>query len=118
MAIRIKRIYEPTAKADGHRILVDRLWPRGIKKENANINVWLKEVAPSTTLRKWFNHDPEKWKQFISKYHTELKESPAWQELLTILKEHKTITLLYGAKDEHHNQAAALKQLIETHGKD
>lgn len=112
MAIRIKRIYEPFAASDGYRILVDRLWPRGIKKEKAHVDEWLKEVAPSTALRKWFGHDPEKWKQFVSKYKTELKGSEALKELRAGVRKHKTITLLYGAKDEQHNQAVALKQLI------
>ncbi|HEY5744627.1 MAG TPA: DUF488 domain-containing protein [Chryseolinea sp.] len=113
MSIAIKRVYEPFSKADGYRILVDRLWPRGIKKEDAHVDQWLKEVAPSTALRKWFNHEPEKWKSFLTKYKAELKGSAALDELLALLKQHKTVTLLYGAKDEQHNQAAALKQFID-----
>jgi uncharacterized protein YeaO (DUF488 family) len=113
MTVAIKRVYEPFSKADGYRILVDRLWPRGLKKENAHVDQWLKEVAPSTALRKWFNHEPEKWKSFLTKYKAELKGSVALEELMVLLKQHKTVTLLYGAKDELHNQAVALKQFIE-----
>lgn len=112
MAIKIKRIYEPFATADGYRILVDRLWPRGIKKEKAHVDDWLKDVAPSTALRKWFGHDPEKWKLFVSKYKRELTGSEALKELRGHVKKHRTVTLLYGARDEQHNQAVALKQLI------
>lgn len=112
MAIRIKRIYEPFKKADGYRILVDRLWPRGIKKEEAHIDKWLKDVAPSTTLRKWFGHDPGKWKEFITRYEKELKGAPALDELKEDIRKHKTVTLLYGAKDEEHNQAVALAKLL------
>src|ERR1700761_3534463 len=97
----IKRIYEPYAKTDGFRVLVDRLWPRGLKKENANIDLWLKDVAPSYALRKWFNHDPEKWNTFLIKYGKELRLSQvALQQLLEIVNMHKKVTLLYSAKDE------------------
>lgn len=113
MAIAIKRVYEPFSKTDGYRILVDRLWPRGIKKEDSHVDQWLKEVAPSTALRKWFNHEPEKWKSFLTKYKAELKGSAALDELQALLKQHKTVTLLYGAKDEQHNQAVALKKFSE-----
>jgi uncharacterized protein YeaO (DUF488 family) len=112
MSIIIKRIYEPFSKSDGYRILVDRLWPRGIKKEDAHIDIWLKEAAPSTELRKWFGHDPEKWEQFITKYKAELKDSDAFTTLTELIHDHNTVTLLYGAKDEQHNQALALKQFI------
>ncbi|HMH32797.1 MAG TPA: DUF488 domain-containing protein [Puia sp.] len=112
MTIKIKRIYEPFSKSDGYRILVDRLWPRGIKKEAAHVDQWMKEVAPSTDLRKWFNHEPEKWKPFIEKYHAELKGSAAFEELVELIQAHKIVTLLYSARDEKHNQAVALRQLI------
>ncbi|HEY5406879.1 MAG TPA: DUF488 family protein [Ginsengibacter sp.] len=88
----IKRKYEPFVKSDCFRILVDRLWPRGIKKEDAKIDVWLKEIAPSSSLRKWFNHDAEKWNEFIKKYKTELKRSQALDELNSFKKQYKTIT--------------------------
>ena len=113
MGIKIKRIYEPHTKSDGYRALVDRLWPRGIKKEEAHIDIWMKEAAPSTGLRKWFNHEPGKWKQFTAKYRAELKQTTAFDELISIIKTHKTITLVYSAKDEQYNQAIALKQFIE-----
>src|SRR5262249_16007045 len=112
MSITVKRVYEPFAKSDGYRILVDRLWPRGISKEEAHVDVWLKEVAPSTELRNWFQHEPENWKAFIPKYKAELKGSEALKELKARVKEHKQVTLLFGAKDEEHNQAVVLKQLL------
>jgi uncharacterized protein YeaO (DUF488 family) len=112
MAVTIKRIYEPAAKTDGFRILVDRLWPRGVSKENAHIDLWLKEIAPSTDLRNWFNHEPEKWKEFCSRYKMELKDSSALSELRALLRTHRDVALLYGAKDEQHNQALALQQYI------
>ena len=109
MKIQIKRVYEKPDVKDGFRILVDRLWPRGLTKEKAAVDLWLKEIAPSTELRKWFAHDPEKWKEFQKKYLKELKENT---EAVDTLKEHLkkgTITLLYGAKDEAHNEAEVLK---------
>jgi uncharacterized protein YeaO (DUF488 family) len=112
MAVTIKRIYEPAAKTDGFRILVDRLWPRGISKENAHIDLWLKEIAPSTDLRNWFNHEPEKWKEFCRKYKMELKDSATLSELRALLRIHRDVTLLYAAKDEQHNQALALQRFI------
>jgi uncharacterized protein YeaO (DUF488 family) len=112
-SVKIKRIYAPVEESDGFRILVDRLWPRGIKKESSNVDVWLKEVAPSAELRKWFCHDPEKWETFIKEYKSELKQSPALKELIEFLKQHKTVTLLYGSKDEEHNQAVVLKVFLE-----
>lgn len=116
MAVRIKRVYEPAEKADGYRILIDRLWPRGMAKEKAHVDKWLKEVAPSTALRKWFNHDPEKWKQFCTKYRAELKGSEAYAELLDEIKEHRSVTLVYGARDEEHNDAVALHRFIGEKG--
>jgi uncharacterized protein YeaO (DUF488 family) len=114
MMIRIKRIYEEAAEEDGFRILIDRLWPRGIRKENAKIDLWLKEVAPSGELRKWFSHDPEKWAEFKEKY---VKELAAKQEMLKEIrrmeKEKGTVTLLYSARDVEHNNAVALKAILE-----
>ena len=112
MAIKIKRIYEPFAESDGYRILVDRLWPRGIKTKDAHIDEWMKEVAPSVVLRKWFDHDPGKWMQFIEKYQAELKGSSFLEKLISLTKKHKVITLVYSAKNEQNNQAVALKQFI------
>jgi uncharacterized protein YeaO (DUF488 family) len=111
MTVRIKRVYEQAEKADGYRILIDRLWPRGLSKEKAHVDKWLKEVAPSTELRKWFQHDPKKWAQFCTKYREELKGSAALTELRDDIHRHKSVTLLFGAKDEQHNDAVALRDL-------
>jgi uncharacterized protein YeaO (DUF488 family) len=112
MVVKLKRIYDSYLMEDGFRILVDRLWPRGVKKENARVDIWLKEVAPSAELRKWFGHDPAKWEQFRRKYEKELKGSAAFAVLKEELKKHHTVTLLYSAKDEVHNQAVVLSSLI------
>ncbi|MGN6402195.1 MAG: DUF488 domain-containing protein [Flavisolibacter sp.] len=112
MKISIKRVYEPPAKEDGKRILVDRLWPRGLTKEKAAIDLWLKDIAPSTELRKWFAHDPGKWQEFQKRYRKELKEN---KEAVSIVKQeakNKTVTLVYGAKDEVHNDAVVLKEFL------
>lgn len=106
--LKIKRVYEHPDKSDGFRILVDRLWPRGIKKEMAQVDIWMKEVAPSTALRKWFNHDPAKWEAFIKKYMLELKGSESARELIDVIHKHPKVTLLYSAHDEQHNQAQVL----------
>ena len=111
--IRVKRIYDKPSRSDGLRILVDRLWPRGLTKERAAVKLWLKDLAPSTELRKWFGHDPAKWKQFQSRYRTELREK---KDALTLLKQKSkdhTVTLLYGAKDKEHNEALVLKRVLE-----
>lgn len=110
--IKIKRIYQPCEKTDGYRVLVDRLWPRGVKKENAAIDIWIKEIGPSNALRKWFNHDAAKWKTFCSKYEKELQSSPALPQINSLLKDKKIVTFLYSAKDEEHNQAEALKAFL------
>lgn len=115
MTVKIKRIYEPCSENDGYRILVDRLWPRGIKKEDTRINKWLKEIAPSTELRKWFNHEPDKWEQFRRKYHAELNKSAALNELFTCIEEHKMVTLLFASKEEKYNHAIVLQQFINDH---
>ena len=110
-SIRTKRIYEVPDVNDGIRILVDRLWPRGIKKESAEVKAWEKEIAPSNELRKWFNHDPEKYPEFRRKYMEELDASEDAEKLLEFVKEHiksDNITLLYAAKDEEHNNALVL----------
>lgn len=110
--LKIKRIYEGPAKSDGYRILVDRLWPRGIKKSDADVDEWCKEVAPSTELRKWFDHEIEKWGAFQKKYEQELKSNEALKDLKKIIKEHTIVTLVYSAKDEEHNQAVVLKKVL------
>ena len=111
--IKLKRIYEKPENADGFRVLVDRLWPRGISKERARLDLWLKDVAPSTELRKWFSHDPKKWTEFKKRYRRELSKNPAFEELRSAAKKHKCVTLLFGAKDEERNEAAVLKEDIE-----
>ena len=113
--IHVKRIYSEPHKQDGLRILVDRVWPRGFSKARANIDEWRKELAPSTALRKWFGHDPAKWAGFRARYRKELdgiRRDRALKELATRSR-HKTITLVYSAADEQHNQAVALKEFID-----
>jgi uncharacterized protein YeaO (DUF488 family) len=111
MTIKLKRVYEQPAASDGKRILVDRLWPRGLTKEKAAVDLWLKEVAPSNDLRKWFAHDPAKWPEFKTRYRAELKQnSEAVAELKAATK--GNTTLLYGAKDEEHNEAVVLQELL------
>nr|WP_242111782.1 DUF488 domain-containing protein [Luteimonas aquatica] len=112
MNVMLKRVYEPAAGTDGERILVDRLWPRGLAKAEAKIDLWLKDVAPSTELRRWFGHDPEKWAGFKKRYRAELKGSAALSELRA-LSRRGDITLLYASRDEEHNQAVALKQMLD-----
>lgn len=111
--IRLKRAYDDVAKADGFRILVDRIWPRGVSKDKAQIDEWLKEVGPSTDLRKWFGHDPDKFDEFAHKYKDELSGSDAFKDLKSLVDDHKTVTLVYSAKDETHNQAVVLKDLLK-----
>lgn len=112
--IKLKRAYEKAEKSDGFRILVDRLWPRGMSKTKEHLNLWLKEIAPSNELRKKFGHDPKKWEQFKKEYAKELHENKELVKALKVfLKEHKTITFVYGAKDELHNNAAALKEYLQ-----
>lgn len=111
MQVALKRAYDSAAKSDGKRILVDRLWPRGVKKEDAKIDLWLKEVAPSTELRKWFNHQDERWSEFKQRYVAELKDNPAFVELKEIASNEK-VTLIFSTKDEKKNSAAVLQQLL------
>ncbi len=111
--IKLKRIYDRYDKEDGYRVLVDRLWPRGISKEKAHLDLWLKEIAPSTELRKWFGHDAEKWQDFKKKYNKELDDKKDLVAQLKELKEkHKQITLLYGARDTEHNEAVILLEML------
>jgi len=112
-AIHLKRIYDAYDKQDGYRILVDRLWPRGIKKESAHIDKWLKDVSPSNALREEFHHQPEKWDNFVKAYRTELQGSNALTELLADIAHHKTVTLLYAARDTEHNNAVALARIVD-----
>lgn len=114
MNIEIKRIYENPADEDGTRVLVDRLWPRGMSKEDAHIDEWWKEVAPSDDLRKWFDHEVEKWPDFEKKYGDELKgQKDGIHNFLEGVDKRKRLTLLYGAKDEKHNQAVVLKSFLD-----
>jgi len=110
--IRLKRIYEPADPEDGFRILVERLWPRGVSKEKAALNLWLKEVAPSTDLRTWFAHDPDKWNEFQRLYREELQSNNAIADLTNICKT-QNVTFIYAASDTQHNAAIALKEYVE-----
>lgn len=113
MTVHIKRIYLKPEKTDGCRILVDRLWPRGLSKQKAKVGHWLRDIAPSTRLRKWYGHDPERWAEFQRRYRAELKlEKDAVQELKALLKTHKTVTLLFSSKEERLNNAVALKAYL------
>jgi|SRR5580765_1150250 len=113
MKLEIKRVYDEPSSADGARILVDRLWPRGLSKERAHVDVWLKDIAPSNELRKWFGHDPEHWKEFQVRYRAELRHNAATFEELKKLVFKGPPTLLYGAKDEQHNEAVVLLDLLK-----
>lgn len=111
--IKVKRVYEEASKEDGFRILVERLWPRGLTKQQASIDLWLKDIAPSTELRKWFDHDPKKWDQFRKRYLTELKQK---KDLLKFLKQkikEGTVTFIYAARDEEYNSAVVLKAILD-----
>ncbi|MEO8204650.1 MAG: DUF488 family protein [Chthoniobacterales bacterium] len=113
MSIHLKRAYDKPAKSDGMRILVDRLWPRGLTKEKANIDLWLNDLAPSTELRKFFDHDPKKWKAFSTRYQTELLQHADRLQLIKDKSKKETVTLIYSARDLEHNQAVVLKQFLE-----
>ncbi len=112
--IKIKRVYDLPASEDGFRILVDRLWPRGLSKEKAKVVLWLKEIAPSHELRKWYVHDPKKWTEFKNRYFKELDPKKELVDLIIEKTEQGTVTLLYGSKEEKLNNAVALKEYIET----
>ena len=112
LTIGLKRAYEPPAAADGTRILVDRLWPRGVKKAQAAIDHWVKDLSPSTELRKWFGHDPARWQEFRRRYAAELRRRPDQLERLRDLARQGSITLVYGARDELHNDAVVLRDFL------
>jgi uncharacterized protein YeaO (DUF488 family) len=113
--IQLKRAYDPAAKSDGARFLVERLWPRGVKKISLQVEAWLKDVAPSTGLRQWFAHDPGKWLEFRRRYFEELEANPtAWQPLLAAARRRR-ITLVYSSHDTEHNNAVALKEFLQRH---
>jgi uncharacterized protein YeaO (DUF488 family) len=112
--IRIKRVYDFPAEEDGFRILIDRLWPRGMSKEKAKLDLWMKDIAPSEQLRTWFNHEPSKWGEFQKKYKTELSErKAAIKQIDQLEKEKRVITFVYSARDSEHNNAVALKSILE-----
>lgn len=111
--IRLKRAYDKPAKNDGRRVLVDRIWPRGVKKEDLELNDWFKDLAPSSDLRKWFGHDPEKWEQFKARYFDELEGSAKGIEVLLETAENGRLTLVYASSEEKHNNAVALKEYLE-----
>jgi uncharacterized protein YeaO (DUF488 family) len=113
MPVKVKRVYEKPTRADGQRVLVDRVWPRGMKKEEAALDLWLKEVAPSTALRKWYGHDPEKWEEFKARYFKELKKKEEEIRTLRNLMNKGTLTLLFGSKEEKLNNAAALREYLK-----
>jgi len=113
--VKVKRAYTPAAKRDGVRILVDRIWPRGVSKDDAQIDIWLKEIAPSDALRKWFDHDPERWDEFRTRYQDELRDVlPVVKTFIEYLeRDHGTVTLVFAAKDEDHNNAVVLRDILE-----
>lgn len=111
--LKIKRVYEEPASDDGYRVLVDRLWPRGVSKEKAKIDLWLRDVSPSSELRKWFGHDPNKWLEFKKRFESELVNSSQNVEKLREIASLGDVTLVYGAKDEKHNNAVVIKSYLE-----
>ncbi|MEK4554138.1 MULTISPECIES: DUF488 domain-containing protein [Jeotgalicoccus] len=111
--LKLKRVYDDVSQQDGKRILVDGVWPRGIKKEDLEHDEWYKEIAPSSDLRKWFDHDPDKWEEFKKKYKKELKEQKDLVDQIKKDSDGHNVTLLYAAKDEEHNQAVVIKEYIE-----
>ncbi len=113
MSIQIKRAYEPASPKDGIRVLVDRLWPRGISKDKLKLDAWMKDIAPSTELRQWFHHDVANWAEFEKRYFKELSSHPEQVDELRKQAERHTVTLVYGARDETHNDAVALKKYLE-----
>jgi uncharacterized protein YeaO (DUF488 family) len=113
--VRLKRAYEAAAQADGRRMLVDRLWPRGLRKDDAHLDGWLKELAPSDALRKWFQHDPDRWAGFQQRYERELRSDTARAALAEVVRcaASEPVTLVYAARDEKHNNAVVLRRLVE-----
>jgi uncharacterized protein YeaO (DUF488 family) len=116
MVINLKRAYEPPESDDGFRVLVDRLWPWGVSKSAARIDLWLKEIAPRAARRRWFGHDPAKWSEFQARYFRELQKQGAAVEQLMAHMRHGTMTLMYGAKDQEHHDAVVLKEFLASDG--
>ena len=114
MAVQIKRVYDEPEPGDGYRVLIDRLWPRGLSKERASVDLWCKQVAPSTELRTWFGHRRERFAEFSRRYLQELDDNPALDVLRQVLADHPTVTLVYGAKDREANDAVVLAQLLDS----
>jgi uncharacterized protein YeaO (DUF488 family) len=110
--IQVKRVYEPPAESDGFRVLVERLWPRGISKERAHLDLWLKDVAPSPGLREWYRHDVSKWDEFRRRYRAELEQNPGAVDQLRRMAGEKNLTLVYAARDEQHNSAGLLMDYL------
>jgi uncharacterized protein YeaO (DUF488 family) len=118
MPIKLKRVYDPPQPGDGYRILVDRLWPRGLAEEDAHIDLWLRRIAPSDELRSWFGHEAERWPEFQTRYRAELEQHDELLGLIDDIERHrKTVTLLFGAKDEERNQAVVLRDVLAEHAK-
>jgi uncharacterized protein YeaO (DUF488 family) len=115
MSLAIKRVYEPVSTKDGYRILVDRLWPRGLSKERAAVDLWLKAIAPSAELRKWFGHEPEKWPEFRRKYFAELATHPDEVGQIRTLAKRRRVTLVYGARNTDNNDAVAILDYLKRH---
>jgi uncharacterized protein YeaO (DUF488 family) len=116
VTIKVKRIYEPDSEDDGYRLLVDRLWPRGLTEESAGADLWMRDVAPSTELRKWYGHEIDKWPEFRERYEEELIHHGELLDLIRDIEQHrKTVTLLFGAKDEEHNEANVLAEVLKRH---
>ena len=113
--IRLKRAYDPAGPEDGTRILVDRLWPRGLSRDQAKVDQWLKDVAPSAELRRWFGHDPAKWAEFRKRYEAELARNPSLEELRDLIRRERRVTLLFGARDVEHNNAVVLREVCTRH---
>lgn len=111
--LKTKRVYEEPSKDDGYRILTERLWPRGVSKERAALDQWMKSIAPSHDLRKWFDHDPDKWEEFKERYRKELFGSEAVNEMLEIIKNNGKVTMVYASRDEEHNSTILLKDFLE-----
>jgi len=108
----LKRAYEPPSPEDGFRVLVERLWPRGLTKERAQVDLWLKEIAPSPELRKWYSHDPAKWVEFQARYRAELEQNSAVAQMQKVLRDHPIVTFVYAAHDEERNSAVLLKEFL------
>jgi len=114
MSIELKRVYDPPEVCDGYRVLVDRIWPRGISQQNAGIDLWLRDIAPTTELRQWFGHDPEKWPEFRERYTRQLGEHGELLDLVLDIEHHrKAVTLLFAASDVEHNQAVVLREVLK-----